>query len=57
MENNCIGVVPHVLYCMVGLVVEGEGGKSSLLSNIATYISSCLGIVRVVPLPWVEVGN
>ena len=50
-------VVSRKPCCVVGLVVEHEGGKPCLSGHVATYIPSCLGIVRVVPLPWIKVGN
>ena len=38
-------------------MVESKGGKPCLSGHVATYIPSCLGIVRVVPLPRIKVGN
>ena len=39
------------------LVKKSEGGQSSLPSHITSNISSCLGIVRMVPLSWEKMGN
>ena len=39
------------------LAEKSEGGQSSLPSHITSNISSCLGIVRMVPLSRVKMGN